>query len=65
MIGELKNIPSNLSKTPPCPGNKLPESFTPPLLFNKDSLKSPSIPKTLIISDITIQCKDALIVESA
>ena len=39
--GIPKNIPSNLSKTPPCPGKKLPVSLTFPFLFKKEKNKSP------------------------
>ena len=36
--GIPKNIPSNLSKTPPCPGKKLPVSLTFPFLFKKKKI---------------------------
>jgi hypothetical protein len=35
---------SILSKIPPCPGIKFPESFTELVLFINDSNKSPSVP---------------------
>jgi len=35
---------SNLSKTPPCPGIKFDESFTPASRLNKDSVRSLSCP---------------------
>ena len=34
-----KNIPSNLSKTPPCPGKKFPVSLIFPFLFKKEKNK--------------------------
>ena len=40
--GIPKNIPSNLSKTPPCPGKKLPVSLIFPFLFKKEKNKSPN-----------------------
>ena len=44
--GIPKNIPSNLSKTPPCPGKKLPASLTFAFLFKKEKNKSPNWQKT-------------------
>ena len=44
--GIPKNMPSNLSKTPPCPGKKLPVSLTFPFLFKKEKNKSPNWQKT-------------------
>ncbi len=46
--GIPKNIPSNLSNTPPCPGKKLPVSLTFPFLFKKEKNKSPNWQKTEI-----------------
>ena len=40
--GMPKNIPSNLSKTPPCPGKKFPVSLIFPFLFKKEKNKSPN-----------------------
>ena len=40
-IGIPKNIPSNLSNTPPCPGKKLPVSLIFPFLFKNEKNKSP------------------------
>ena len=34
-------MPSTLSKTPPCPGNKLPVSLILAILFSKEINKSP------------------------
>ena len=44
--GIPKNIPSNLSKTPPCPGKKLPVSLIFPFLFKKEKNKSHNWQKT-------------------
>ena len=35
-------IPSNLSKSPPCPGNKLPVSLIFAILFKYEIIKSPN-----------------------
>ena len=40
-IGNPKNIPSSLSRTPPCPGKKLPVSFNFAFLFKYEKSKSP------------------------
>jgi hypothetical protein len=39
----LKSAASNRSKMPPCPGKRVPLSFTMTVRFNKDSNKSPKI----------------------
>jgi len=41
---------SNLSKIPPCPGSKFPESLIFKLLFSMDSTKSPMEPKRLTMA---------------
>ena len=41
-IGNPKNILSNLSKTPPCPGKKFPVSLIFAFLFNKEKKRSPN-----------------------
>ena len=46
---------SKRSKIPPCPGNKVPESFTLILLFKSDSTKSPNVPITINMLATTIQ----------
>lgn len=48
---EANNMLSKRSKIPPCPGKIVPESFTPKLRFNNDSLKSPKVAKITIISE--------------
>ena len=53
-MGQAKINESNLSKTPPCPANKVPLSFTPTSLLSSDSVKSPNWPKTPDINPITI-----------
>ena len=40
---------SKRSNIPPCPGNNLPESFTPKWRLNPDSTKSPNCPNALKI----------------
>jgi hypothetical protein len=42
--GNKKTNESKRSKKPPFPGIILPESFTPTLRFNIDSIKSPNVP---------------------
>lgn len=42
---------SNLSSTPPWPGSMFPVSFIPAFLLNMDSIKSPNIELTQIITD--------------
>jgi hypothetical protein len=37
-MGTAKIIPSNLSKTPPCPGNILPVSFILAFLFKNETI---------------------------
>src|SRR5262245_20826189 len=39
--GIAKKSASNRSRTPPCPGNSLPESFTPASRLSSDSTRSP------------------------
>ena len=41
-MGIPKKTPSNLSRTPPWPGKKLPLSFTFAFLFKKEKNKSPA-----------------------
>ena len=41
-VGIPINIPSNLSSTPPCPGNILPVSFNFAFLFKNEKNKSPA-----------------------
>ena len=41
-VGMPKNIPSNLSKTPPCPGKNFPVSLIFAFLFKNEKNKSPS-----------------------
>ncbi len=43
------NNESILSNMPPCPGIKLPESFTPASLLYADSMKSPKVARKGII----------------
>ena len=40
--GTPNNIPSNLSKTPPWPGKKLPVSFILAFLFRNENIRSPN-----------------------
>ena len=40
--GIPNNIPSTLSKKPPCPGKKFPVSFTFALRFKYEKNKSPN-----------------------
>ena len=40
--GTPKNIPSNLSRIPPCPGKKFPVSLILAFLFKKEKNKSPN-----------------------
>ena len=55
--GVAKIILSNLSKKPPCPGNKLLLSFTPAWRLNIDSIRSPNTPNMLTIMAIVNHCK--------
>ena len=47
-IGVANKTESNLSKTPPCPGNSVPLSLMPAARFNKDSNKSPKVANIII-----------------
>ena len=47
--GAAKIILSSLSSNPPCPGIIIPLSLTLACRLNFDSIKSPKVPKTLII----------------
>ena len=58
--GNPKNIPSNLSRIPPCPGRMLPVSFIFAFLFKYEKDKSPNwqpidvrIPNKIILKFIT------------
>ena len=48
---------SILSRIPPCPGKKLPESFNPAFLFIIDSVKSPTNENNATIIAIKIPIK--------
>ena len=48
--GAASNTESNLSNIPPCPGNIFPESLTPMLRFNNDSVKSPKVEAIIVTS---------------
>ena len=55
---------SKRSKIPPWPGKIFPLSFTPIWRLNIDSTKSPSVPIVETITEITIQCCIANILEN-
>ena len=48
--GVANKIASKRSKTPPCPGINLPESFTPAFLLSIDSERSPIVAVITIIT---------------
>ena len=56
--GVANKIASKRSKTPPCPGIKLPESFTPALLLSIDSERSPIVAVITIISAKNIHSRN-------
>jgi hypothetical protein len=49
-------INNTLSRTPPCPGKKFPESLTSATLLRNDSQKSPNIETIDIINEIIKKC---------
>ena len=55
MYGLANIILSSLSSNPPCPGIKAPLSLTFDCLLNFDSIRSPNVPKMLIIIAIINQ----------
>jgi phytoene dehydrogenase-like protein len=58
LYGTASNNESNRSKNPPCPGMKLPESFTPASRLILLSSRSPKVPAMALIEETARKCQN-------